>query len=152
MNNESGRSLLEVIGVLAITGIMTISGIGVFNVIRQNQARSIASAELEQIAQNTKILLEMRGNYDGVSVDYLIKSRALKSNRAPIGGDDWSVKSAFDGTSFSINLVDLTYGECEYFSVSVPDWAKSVLINGFEIGLTDNCFKSKTNQISFVVE
>lgn len=152
MKNESGRSLLEVIGVLAITGIMTISGISVFNVIRQNQIRSIADTELELIAQNTKILLEMRGDYNGVSVDYLIKSGALKSNRPPIGGDNWSVKSAFDGTSFSINLVDLTYGECEYFSATVPNWAKTVLINGFETGLTDNCFKSNTNQISFIVE
>ena len=152
MNNELGRSLLEVIGVLAITGIMTISGIGVFNVIRQNQARSIASAELEQIAQNTKILLEMRGNYDGVSVDYLIKSGALKSNRAPIGGDDWSVVAGADGATFSINLVDLTNGECEYFITAKPKWATAIMVNGFETAVSDSCFDSDTNQVSFIVK
>ena len=86
MREQSGRSLLEVIGVLAISGVMTVSALGVFNVIRNNQIRSIADAELKQIAENTKILMEMRGSYDGVSVDYLIKAGALKSDKAPIGG------------------------------------------------------------------
>ena len=83
MREQSGRSLLEVIGVLAISGVMTVSALGVFNVIRNNQIRSIADAELKQIAENTKILMEMRGSYDGVSVDYLIKAGALKSDKAP---------------------------------------------------------------------
>lgn len=152
MIEQSGRSLLEVIGVLAITGIITISALGVFNVIRQNQARSIADSELSQIAQNTKILLEMRGSYDGVSVDYLIKSGAIKSDKTPLGGKNWSVTSGYNGRTFSINLVDLSYGECEYFSTAIPKWAQKVLINSFEVGSIDNCFKTKTNQVSFIVE
>ena len=60
MKNESGRSLIEVIGVMAITGVMTVAALGVFNMIRANQVRNIAIAELKQIAENTKILLEMR--------------------------------------------------------------------------------------------
>lgn len=152
MREQSGRSLLEVIGVLAISGVMTISALVFFNVIRQNQNRTIAQAELSQIAQDTKILLEMRGSYEGVSVDYLIKSGVIKSDRVPIGGSGWSVTPSVDNTSFSINLVELSYGECEYFSTSVPAWATSILINGFEIGLVDNCFKTKTNQVSFIVK
>ncbi len=152
MREQSGRSLIEVIGVLAISGILTVSVLGIFNTIRQNQTRSLASATLEQIAQNTKILLEMRGSYDGVSVDYLIKAGALKSDTSPIGGKNWSVSSGFKGETFSINLVDLSYGECEYFSAAVPSWAENVLINSFEINSTDNCFKTKTNQVSFIVK
>ena len=81
--------MIEVIGVMAIAGIMTVSAVGVYNMIRANQARSIADAELEQIAQDTKLLMEMRGTYEGVSVDYLIKAGALESDAAPMGGDDW---------------------------------------------------------------
>ena len=103
MKNESGRSLIEVIGVMAITGVMTVAALGIYNMIRANQVRNIAIAEVKQIAENTKILLEMRGTYEGVSVDYLIKAGALKSNNAPIGGENWSVTPSFDGTSFSIN-------------------------------------------------
>ena len=152
MRNESGRSLIEVIGVMAIAGVMTVSALGVFNMLRANQARSIASMELKQIAENTKLLLEMRGSYDGVSVNYLIKSGALKSDKAPLGGDDWSVTSGFDGLTFSINLVDLTNGECNYFASKKPIWAKTLLVNGFETDVSSNCFDSDTNQISFIVE
>lgn len=152
MREESGRSLIEVIGVMAIAGVMTITALGVYNMIRANQIRTIASADLSQIAENTKLLMEMRGTYEGVSVDYLIKAGALKTDAAPIGGDDWSVTASADGATFSINLVDLTGGECEYFATSKPKWAKSLMINGFEIETSDNCFDSDTNQISFIVE
>lgn len=152
MREESGRSLIEILGVLAISGFMTIAALGVFNTIRNNQTRTIADSELRQIAENTKILMEMRGSYEGVSVDYLVKAGAIPSDKQPIGGKDWSVTSSFDGAEFSINLVDLSYGECEYFSATVPTWAVSVKINGFETGTIDNCFKTKTNQLSFIVD
>ncbi len=152
MKQESGRSLIEIIGVIAITGMMTVAALGVYNMLRANQARTIAAAELEQIAQNTKLLLEMHGSYHGVSVDYLIKAGALKSNRAPIGGDNWSVNASADGKTFSITVTDLTTGECDYFSTSKPKWAQSILVNGFETGLAENCFDSDTNQISFIIE
>ena len=152
MKHESGRSLIEVIGVMAIAGVMTLAALKMFQVMRTNQKRTIANAELEQIAENTKLLLEMRDDYTGVSVDYLIKAGALQSDRAPIGGDGWSVNASADGKSFSINLVDLTTGECDYFSNTLPQWANAILVNGFETGYTENCFESDTNQISFIVE
>ena len=137
---------------MAIAGLMTVSAVGVYNMLRTNQARTIADADLEQIAQNTKLLMEMRGTYEGVSVDYLIKAGALESNAAPIGGDAWSVAASADGQSFAINVVDLTNGECEYFASKKPRWASAILINGFEAGIGENCFDSDTNQISFIVE
>lgn len=152
MREESGRSLIEILGVLAISGFMTISALGIFNTIRNNQVRTIADSELRQIAENTKILMEMYGSYKGVSVDYLIKAGAIPSDKQPIGGKEWSVTPSVDGTEFSINLVDLSYGECEYFSANVTSWATSVKINGFEVGTIDNCFKTKTNQVSFIVD
>ena len=152
MRCESGRSLIEVIGVMAIAGVMTVSALGVYNMLRANQARSIASIELKQIAENTKILLEMRGSYQGVSVDYLVKAGAIKSPAAPIGDSDWTVSSSPDGSYFSINLVGLTNGECEYFISSNPDWAIRILVNGIETSSSGNCFMGATNQLSFVVQ
>ena len=152
MNQQSGRSLIEVIGVMAIAAIMTVSSFGVYKTIRTNQIRTIASAELKQIAENTKLLMEMRDDYRGVSIDYLIKAGALQSDRAPIGGDNWSIDASADGKSFSITLVDLTMGECDYFTTTQPKWASAILVNGFEQGYSENCFESDTNQVSFIVE
>lgn len=152
MKQESGRSLIEVIGVMAIAGIMTVSAVGVYNMIRQNQIRTIASTEIKQMAQDTKILMEARGSYDGISVNYLIKAGALKSDKAPIGGDQWSIESAVDGTYFSINLVDLSEGECEYFTSTPANWISTMIVNGYDYDGGNNCFSTNTNRISFIVK
>lgn len=151
MKTESGRSLIEIIGVMAVGAVMTAGAIAAYDTIRKNQTRTIAAADLEQVASDVKLLLEMRGSYDGVSVDYLVKAGALKDNAAPIGGA-WSVTSSADGKSFSINLTELARGECEYFTTAVPKWASAILVNGFETEASSHCFSSGTNQISFIVE
>ena len=152
MREEYGRSLVEIIGVMAIAGVMTVSALGVYNMMRQNQIRTIASTELKQIAQDTKILMEARGSYEGVSVNYLIKAGALQSDKAPIGGNNWSVEPTFDGTYFSINLTDLSSGECDYFTTTSNNWASAIIVNGYEFDGSDRCFSSGTNQISFIVK
>lgn len=152
MKQESGRSLIEVIGVMAIAGLMTVAAAGMYTMIRRDQSRTIADATMEQIAQDVKMLMEMRGTYEGLSIDYLIKAGALQSDKAPIGGDNWSVISSADGQYFSINLVDLQHADCEYFAAKKPQWATAILINGFEAGITENCFETATNQVSFIVE
>ena len=153
MNQESGRSLIEIIGIMAIGAIMSVAAIGMYNQIRSTQMRTLASNEMEQIAHKVKLLTGARGSYDGVSVDYLVKAGALKSTKAPIGGDGWSVTPSFDGQSFSINLVDLSDGECAYFAAKKQQWATTILINGYEPNADGtNCFSTNTNQISFIVQ
>lgn len=155
MKQQSGRSLIEVIGVLAIGGMMSVAALGLFNMLRSDMALADAESKLKSIAENTKLLWEPRGTYAGASVEVLIQEGAFESERAPIGGDTWSIVASADGQSFSINLVDLTYEECEYFSIKKLDWVSAILVNGFEETHsrgTDNCFKSDTNQVSLVVE
>ena len=129
MNQESGRSLMEIIGVLAIAGVMSASAISIYNVIKNNQARKIASMEIEQIAKNVKLLMELRGDYTGVSIQYLISSGALKSDKAPIGDEGWSVEAINNGKGFSINLTNLSSGECQYFATAKQNWATKIIIN-----------------------
>ena len=152
MKQESGRSLIEIIGVLAIGAIMVVAAFKMYGQIRATQIRTIASTELEQLAKNVKLLVGARESYAGLSVDYLVKAGALKSTHAPIGNDDWSVSPSFDEKSFSINLLGLTADECAYFSVKKQQWATAVLINGYEPNGASSCFSTSTNQVSFIVE
>lgn len=152
MKQEFGASMIEIIGVLAIAGVMSAAAISMYNLIKNNQTRKIASVELEQIAKNTELLMGMRDDYTGLSVDYLVSAGALKNNYAPIGGDDWSVTATSDGKGYSINLTQLTKSECEYFTSAQPKWATSVVVNGVTSTTSPNCFSTSTNQISFMVE
>ena len=152
MKSESGRSLIEMLGVLAIGGVMTAAAYGTYNMLRTNQFRNLALSEMEQIARNTKILLEMRGDYTGVSVDYLIKSGAIVNDKAPIGGDDWSITAGITGENFSINLTNLSHSDCIYFATKKIKWAKGVTVNKLEYGGSESCLSVPQNLISIIVE
>jgi len=152
MKQEYGRSLIEILGVLAIGAVMSVGVIKMYQQVRTTQTRAIATAEIEQIIKNAKLLTGAHGTYDGLSVEYLVKSGALKNSKAPMGGDDWSVTPGFDGLTFSINLTQLSSGECAYFEIKKPTWAESILINGAEADGTSHCFSTKTNMVSFIVK
>lgn len=98
--------------------------------------------------------METGGSYDGVSIDYLIKSGsdAVQNGAAPLGTNAWSIISAVDGKSFEITLVGLSESDCAYFTTAVPKWASSLRVNGFENEAASHCFETKTNEISFIVK
>ena len=147
MREQSGRSLIEIIGVLAIGAIMISGTYAIYKSTNAKQKRLIASTELQNIVTKTKTLLEYSG-YQPVSVDFLIESGALSNDKAPIGKQDWSITSSADGTEFSINLTGLTYEECVYFSTKKFDWAFDIKINGF-YSSSAYCLKTGENKISF---
>lgn len=151
MREQSGRSLIEVVGVLAIGAIMISATYAMYHSANQKQKRLIASEELKDIAQKTKTLLGY-STYLPVSIDYLIESGVINSDKAPAGGDNWSVTSNFDGTEFSINLVDLSFEECAYFTTKKFDWATDINVNSYTSSDSSYCMKSGGNTISFIVK
>lgn len=148
MREQSGRSLIEIIGVLAIGAVMVSAAFAMYRSANLRQKRLIASEMLHDIATKTKTLLEYSG-YQPVSVDYLIESGAINNDKAPIGASDWSVTSSIDGTEFSINLVGLSFDDCAYFSIKKFNWATKITVNGYEALNGTFCMKSGDNKISF---
>lgn len=151
MREQSGRSLIEIIGVLAIGAIMISATYSIYHSTNEKQKRLIASEELKDIAQKTKTLLEYYG-YKPVSVDYLIEEGVINNDRAPAGGDDWSVTSNFEGTEFSINLTGLSFEECAYFTTKKFDWVTHISVNEYESNDSSFCMKSGDNTLSFFAQ
>lgn len=151
MREQSGRSLIEIIGVLAIGAIMISATYSVYHSTNEKQKRFVATETLKDIAQKTKTLLEYTG-YTPVSVDYLIESGALNNDKSPLGGNDWSITSNFDGTEFSINLTQLSFDECAYFTTKKIDWATKIIVNGYDSSDAAYCMKSGDNRISFFAQ
>lgn len=151
MREQSGRSLIEIIGVLTIGAIMISATYAMYHSANQKQKRLIASEELKDIAQKTKTLLGY-SSYLPVSVDYLIEAGVITSDKAPAGGDNWSVTSNFDGTEFYINLVNLTFEECAYFTTKKFDWATDISVNTYTSSDSSYCMKSGDNTVSFIVK
>lgn len=151
MKTESGRSLIEVLGTMALGAIAVVGVIATYNTVRTRQIRTIAVSEMEQIAKNTKLLLGPRGDYADVSVDYLVKSGALKNANAPIGGNDWSITASADGKEFLINLVGLKSGDCAYLTTVKMSWIERIRVNGFE-GTDAAYCNSDNNEVSLIIE
>lgn len=151
MQQELGRSLIEMLGVLAIGAVMTVGAYKTYGALRANQVRNLAISEMEQVARNTKILLEMRGDYTGVSVEYLIKAGAITNAKTPMGAD-WYIDAAADGKSFAINLVNVSTGDCAYLATKKLDWVKSVTINKITTAGAESCISGDRNLVSIIVE
>lgn len=151
MREQSGRSLIEIIGVLAISGIMVSAVFSMYQSISNRQKRMIASENLKEVATKTKTLLEYSG-YQPVSVDFLVESGALNNTKSPIGSEDWSVTSSIDGSEFSINVNNLTYEECTYFTTKKLDWTYRISVNGYENDAASFCLKTGENKLSFFVK
>lgn len=151
MREQSGRSLIEIIGVLAIGAIMISATYSMYHSTNEKQKRLIASEELKDIAQKTNVLLGHSG-YTNVSVDYLIEAGVIKNASAPAGGDGWSVTSNFDGSEFSINLVDLSFEECAYFATKKFNWVTHLVVNGYDSADSSYCMKTGENIVSFFAE
>ncbi len=151
MREESGRSLIEIIGVLTIGAIMVSGTYAIYNSTNEKQKRLIAASNLENIATKTKTLLEYSG-YQNVSVDFLIESGAITNDKAPAGGKDWSVTPSIDGKEFSINLVDLSYDECVYFMTKKLNWTTHIRVNSLDAEDASYCLKTGDNKISFFAQ
>ena len=151
MHEQSGRSLIEIIGVLAIGAIMVSATYTMYHSTNEKQKRLIASETLNDIAQKTKTLLEYSG-YSPVSVDFLIESGAIDNDKAPAGGSDWSVTGSLDGLEFSINLTKLSYEECAYFTTKKLSWTTHISVNGYDSTDSTYCMKSGENKISFFAQ
>ena len=144
MKQESGRSMLEIVGVLAIGVIMIASAYRMYKSIDQRQKRLVASETVEEVAKKTKILYEFSG-YAGVSIDALKTKGAISNTKSPIGSG-WELKPNKNG-GFKITLQGLSYDECKYFTIKKADWAESVNAN------TDsNCNKNNSNTVTFFVK
>lgn len=148
MREQSGRSLIEIIGVLAIGAVMVAATYSAYHSTNKTQKRFVASETLKDIAQKTKTLLEYTG-YTPVSVSYLVEAGALDNEKSPLGGNDWSITSNFDGSEFSINLTDLTFDECVYFTTKKFDWTTRLVVNGYDSSSSSFCMRSGANKISF---
>ncbi|MDR1206815.1 MAG: hypothetical protein LBK26_00115 [Rickettsiales bacterium] len=153
MNNESGRSLIEVIGVMALSAIMLAGTFQVYRVVRARMVRMEAAETLGDIAKNARLLFSARGNYSGISTGFLIKAGALKTDRAPSIATEYDIQSAADGETFYINLSGMNFNNCAWIATQKFDWASDVYVNDSREGAAaGNCKKSDKNKVSIVVK
>lgn len=139
-NNEAGRSMIEMLGVLAIIGVLSVGGIAGYSKAMMQYKINKTADQVTQIVGNVRTLFGSQRNYNGLSCFSPCSSAALvkkshlvpdemwnaagTSLENPFGGtvDIWAVgkKAAGDNKAFSIALLGLPEEAC--MALSTYDW------------------------------
>lgn len=133
MNQESGRSMVEMLGVLAIMGIITVGAITMISAAMRNQKRSVVQDEVAQLVTGVRTLL---GEYDDFSnLDNSTIFAAIgMSDKNPYNGKYILEANPSDYRQFSVSITGLSKTDCEFFRQK--GWSDSApyLISDGKIG------------------
>ena len=94
--NENGRSMVEMLGVLAIIGVLSVGGIAGYSKAMNKYKINKTTDQVSMLVANLRTLFSSQGNYDG-----LTNAKAKKFGVVPndmytsVSGDD--IKNAFGG-------------------------------------------------------
>ena len=148
MKHESGRSMIEMIGVLAIMGIITAGAFVLISTAINTQKRSRVTDDVTAIVSGVRSLL---GDYDDFSnIDNSTIFGAISmSNKNPYGGTyELSVNPA-NSRQFIVKITGLTKTDCE--GLVTKAWSDSVgyISSGHkESGASGNCKTGDNNVVS----
>ena len=82
--NQSGRSMIEMLGVLAIVGVLSAGGIAGYSMAMQSYKTNALIEKVQLIAQTARTVY--KGNYDGISAQNLINTGKIADVSNPFGG------------------------------------------------------------------
>ncbi|MDR2685601.1 MAG: type II secretion system GspH family protein [Rickettsiales bacterium] len=151
MKNESGRTLMETLGVLAISGILAAAAFQAYRVVQTRQSRFIAEDNIRSISTNARILFAGRQSFENISADYMIRAGGMKSAYIGIGGDI-RMQSNAQEKSFTITIPEITESDCVYFTMRKFDFVDRVGANGYYETSSSYCKPDSTNEISFIIK
>jgi hypothetical protein len=139
MKMESGRSMIEMLGVLAIMGVLTVGAIGLISTAMRTQKRNTVNEEVLQMVTGVRQLL---GEYDDFShIDNTTIFGAIgMSPKNPYGGTYELAVDPANSRQFVVTINGLSQGDCEYFITKA--WSDSVgylATDGKQSGANGNC-------------
>ncbi|MCL1785531.1 MAG: hypothetical protein FWG39_00040 [Alphaproteobacteria bacterium] len=153
LSSQSGRSLIETIGALAIGGVLVAITLQVYQTVSTRQSRMLAGEELREIARGARILFAGRNGFDGISVHYMVKMGALKTDVPPRMATRMELSPEPLGDGFFITLSGLNFSDCAWLSSQHFDWAADVITNdSFSDPAAENCKNDRENKVAILVE
>ncbi len=162
MKQEYGRSMIEMLGVLAIMGVITVGAIGMISTAMRTQKRSAVNDEVIEIGilrvRNNQIVAGVRqllGEYDDFSnIDGTTIFGAIgMSNKNPYGGTYTLSVDPANSQQFIVGITGLSQSDCE--ALITKAWFDSVgyqMSGGKQSGATGDCRNTNGNnsvQITF---
>ncbi|MHA1550274.1 MAG: type II secretion system protein [Alphaproteobacteria bacterium] len=122
---ESGRTMIEMLGVLAIIGVLTVGSISLYSIAMRNMKRSDVVQDVQLLVQQIRSLYANVEDYSDIDNSIIIALQLDEKN--PFGGVYNLVSNQQDHTVFEIHITGLSKENCQYFKIYT--WEDSVLQN-----------------------
>ncbi|MHA1541015.1 MAG: type II secretion system protein [Alphaproteobacteria bacterium] len=124
-NRESGRTMIEMLGVLAIIGVLTVGSIKLYSIAMRNMKRSKVVQDVQLLVQEIRSLYANAEDYSDINDSVIVALQMAEKN--PFGGVYELVPNQEDPTIFEIQATNLSRENCMYFKIY--NWSDSVLHN-----------------------
>ena len=140
--NQTGRSMVEMLGVLAIIGILSIGGISIVGRAKQSHDISQLIADTAQVAMISKKLSCQYDAAYGTYTNFLVRSQAYPDSFELEDGSFYAppTDAKFDITgtkeAFAINISEMSEGAC--VALASTNWGKT-RTSGFLGACFNNC-------------
>ena len=142
MKQESGRSMIEMLGVLAIMGIITVGAISMISYAMRMQKHSRVSDDVYQIVLGVRQMLGEHDDFTKIDNSTIFTALAM-SNKNPYGGKYTVGVNPVNSRQFVVTIDGLSDSECK--ALVTKAWTDSIG------GATGNCVSmGKDNVVSIV--
>ena len=150
MIQESGRSMIEMIGVLAIMMALTATAVATYNYAMNMQKRSTVNEHVSNIATGVRELLKGYDDFPNIDNSTIFAAMSM-SNKNPYGGTYEIAVNPSNTRQFIVRINGLAKSDCE--ALTTKAWTDSVgyISSGHkESGATGNCIDGNANVVSII--
>lgn len=114
MKQESGRSMIEMMGVLAIMGVITVAAIAGINSAMNMQKRNTVNDEVLQMVAQVRQTFSEYDDFSNINNATIFGAIGM-SNQNPYGGAYEISVNPSNSRQFVISITGLSKSDCEYF-------------------------------------
>jgi len=136
---QSGRSMIEMLGVLAIVGVLSAGGIAGYSMAMQSYKTNQLIEKIQLISTQARAVY--KGNYAGITGDTLVSAGKLKTENlnSPFGGVLSLMQRAGDSTHFEIRTTyNIPAETC--VDLITADYGDLGVFRGMRVDETSNLF------------
>ena len=97
--NEQGRSMIEMLGVLAIVGVLSVGGIAGYSKAMNKFKTNKVIDQVNMISTNIRTLYSSQRSYAGLNDEVAIKTGAIPAEMYDPSDTEYKIINAFAGTT-----------------------------------------------------
>lgn len=161
--NEQGRSMIEMLGVLAIVGVLSVGGIAGYSKAMNKFKTNKVVDQISMLSTNIRTLFSSQGNYNGLNNTTAIKTGSVPSEMYNVNASNTStISNAFGGDvkiyaadvnsitdgGFVIAIDNVPQASC--VSIATSEWGSDAGSGLYGIGIPG--VSTKTAADTFTIE